>query len=554
MADSERTILLRGGKVFTADPDLAWAEAVAIRGDRVLAVGAFETVQAEAGSDASTLDCSGCTILPGFVDAHNHFLATGEDLRSVDVRYPGVASRDDLLRRIAETADGTPPDRAITGVGMDHAKFPDGRPPTRWDLDEVAPDHHVFVHHISGHYVLVNSAVLSSAGVSDDVGDPPGGTVVRDEAGRPTGLFLDAATRLVMTSAVDIGHHGPDFHVSRPLEELLDGLDVATRAFHEAGLTTVCDPQVTARELVAYREARRQGRLRIRTACMPLSHELDDLLRIGLAGPFGDDMLLLTGIKMYADGSLIGGTAAFSEPYGERREFSGLLYWSPEELSDMVRRAHGGGWQVGIHAQGDRAIGMAIDAIEAASRADARDARHRIEHAGYPTPEHVRRMANLGIAAITQPMYLFDSGDEFLKRLGDRAHELQPLRHFLDAEVRVALSSDAFVASFRPLDAIAEAVVRRTREGREIGPAQALTVEEAVRAQTIEAARAIWMEDRIGSLTPGKLADVVVLDGDPFSVSPERIPELQIRMTILGGEVVRGRDEAVAASSRPSRG
>ena len=207
---------------------------------------------------------------------------------------------------------------------------------------------------------------------------------------------------------------------------------------------------------------------------------------------------------------------------------------------------------MGIHAQGDRAIGMAIDAIEAASRADARDARHRIEHAGYPTPEHVRRMANVGIAAITQPMYLFDSGDEFLKRLGDRAHGLQPLRLFLDAEVRVALSSDAFVASFRPLDAIAEAVVRRTREGREIGPAQALTVEEAVRAQTIEAARAIWMEDRIGSLTPGKLADVVVLDGDPFSVSPERIPELQIRMTILGGEVVHGRGEAVAASPPPN--
>jgi predicted amidohydrolase YtcJ len=552
MAGSERTILLRSGRVFTADPDIAWAEAVAIRGDRILAVGALEMVRAEAGSDASILDCSGGTVLPGFVDAHNHFLATGEDLRSIDVRYPRVGSIGDLLGLIGEAVRTTPPTQAITAVGMDHAKFADARPPTRWDLDSVAPDHDVFVHHISGHYVLVNSKVLADSGVRDDVADPPGGSLVRDEAGRPTGLFLDAATRLVMASAVDIGNHGPDFHTARPLDELVDGLGVATRAFHGAGLTTVCDPQVTARELTAYREARRRGVLRVRTACMPLSHELDELLRVGLAGPFGDDLLSLTGIKLYADGSLIGGTAAFSEPYGERAEFTGSLYWSAGELSGMVERAHEGGWQVGIHAQGDRAIGIAVDAIEAASRADARDARHRIEHAGYPTPEQVRRMADLGITAITQPMYLFDSGDEFLKRLGDRAHRLQPVREFLDAGVRVVLSSDAFVASFRPLDAIARAVVRRTREGREIGPEHALTVDEAVRAHTIEGARAIWMEDRIGSLTRGKLADVVVIDGDPFSCPPERIAELKVRTTILGGEVVHGGGQEVAASPPPN--
>jgi predicted amidohydrolase YtcJ len=552
MAGTEPTLLVRGGVVFTSDPGLGLAEALAIRGERVLAVGPVESVRAQAGPDASVLDCSGCTVLPGFVDAHNHFLATGEDLRSIDVRYPDVASADDLLRVIAEAVETTPPERAITAVGMDHAKFPGATPPTRGDLDSVAPDHMVFVHHISGHYVLVNSLVMAERGIGDDAADPPGGTVVRDEAGRPTGLFLDAATRLVMASAVDIGHHGPDFHFARPLEELLDGLELATRAFHEAGLTTVCDPQVTARELTAYREARLQGRLGVRTACMPLSHELDELLRIGIAGPFGDDLLLLTGIKLYADGSLIGGTAAFSEPYGERGEFRGSLYWSKEELSGMVGRAHEGGWQVGIHAQGDRAVGMAVDAIAEAVRSDGRDARHRIEHAGYPTREQVDRMAELGIAAITQPMYLFDSGDEFLKRLGARAHRLQPVRDYLDAGVRVVLSSDSFVASFRPLDAIAEAVSRQTRERREIGPDQALTVEEAVRAHTIEAARSIWMEDRLGSLTPGKLADVVVVEGDLLSASADRIRWLPVRATILGGEFVHGGGEAVAASPPPN--
>jgi predicted amidohydrolase YtcJ len=538
MMAGQRTLLLQGGVVFTAERSLGRAEALAIRGERILAVGALDAVRAAAGPDAEILDCAGCTVLPGFVDAHNHFLATGEDLRSVDVRYPRVASVDDLLGLIAEAAETMPPERTITAVGMDHAKFPDGQAPTRWDLDRVAPDHRVFVHHISGHYVLVNSRVIEQRDVTDEVADPRGGTVVRDETGRPNGLFLEAATRLVMTSAVDIGHHGPDFHVSRPLEELLDGLDIATRSYHEVGITTVCDPQVTARELTAYIEARRRGSLRLRTACMPLSHELDELFRIGLSGPFGDDLLQLTGIKMYADGSLIGGTAAFSEPYGERGEFIGSLYWSADELSDMVGRAHAAGWQVGVHAQGDRAISMVVDAMEAVVRASPREARHRIEHAGCPTREDVRRMADLGIAAISQPMYLFDSGDEFLTRLGSRAHRLQPLREYLDAGVSVVLSSDAFVASFRPVDAIAEAVSRRTREGNEIGPDEALTVEEAVLSHTIEAARAIWMEDRLGSLSPDKLADVVVLEGDLFSSPPERIRELEVRTTILGGEVV----------------
>lgn len=199
---------------------------------------------------------------------------------------------------------------------------------------------------------------------------------------------------------------------------------------------------------------------------MLLSHQLDEVRAIGLAGPFGNETLRIHGMKFYADGSLIGGTAAFSEPYGENREFIGSTYWTADRLAALVREAHEAGWQVGIHTQGDRAMQMSLDAIEGALRVKPMDdARPRLEHAGYPTPEQVVRIRDLGVITVDQPSYLYDSGDEFLKRLGDRAHRLQPLREELDAGVHVVLSSDAFVASYRPLDTIAAAVERRTREG-----------------------------------------------------------------------------------------
>lgn len=203
----------------------------------------------------------------------------------------------------------------------------------------------------------------------------------------------------------------------------------------------------------------------------------------------------------------------------------------------MITRAHSLGWQVGVHAQGDRAIGIVLDAFEAAQRDRPReDPRFRIEHAGFPTPDQLGRMGGLGVIAVSQPRYLHDSGDEFLVRLGERAHGLQPLRRELELGIRVVLSSDSDVASYRPLDTIAAAVSRRTLQGEPIGTDQALAVEEAIRAHTIEAAFAIGMEDRLGSLEPGKLADLAVLDGDPFAAT-EGLADLRIWMTVLDGAV-----------------
>lgn len=535
---SDQRFVFAGGVIRTMDPAVPTAEAIAVEGARIMAVGTLDEVRARVGR-AEHIDLRGRLLLPGFVDAHNHYLATGESMASLDVRYPLVGSTGTLVRAIAAAAEQTPPGQWIRAWGFDHAKYGEDGPPSRWDLDRATTRHPVAVSHISGHYVLVNSMALSLRGIDEFAADPAGGTFVREPDGRLSGLCEDAAMGLILPVAVDIGSHGPNFHATAPLEELVGAAERAGRAFLAAGLTTVCDAQVTSRELEAYREARRLGRLPVRTICMPLSHQLDSYRSIGMAGPFGDDWLSIGAMKFYADGSLIGGTAAFSAPYGEHAEFPGSLYWEPEPFHAAISLAHRSGWQIGVHAQGDRAIGMTLAALGAASAAHPRpDRRHRLEHAGFPTSDQIDRMAGLGIVTINQPSYLHDSGEEFLRRLGERAHRLLPLREEMDRGVTVVLSSDSDVASFRPLDTIANAVRRTTANGAPIGADQRLSVGEALRAHTTAAAFALHREREIGSIEAGKLADLVVLERDLAGLTPSEIPGVPVWMTMIDGAIV----------------
>ena len=546
----EGTTVIAGGRVFTASAAEPWAEALAIRGSRIVGVGGRDEIVASFPG-AGMIDVGGRTVLPGLIDAHNHFLATGESLASVDARYPGTASIEALVRTLSDVAKEMPAGEWVTAFGFDDAKYE--RVLTRWDLDRASTQHPIRVHHVSGHHVVVNTSGLELRGIAEDALDPQGGELVRGPDGRLTGRCLDAAMNLILPVAVDIGAHGPNFHTVATLEESVSAVERAARAFLGAGLTTVCDAQVTARELAAYREAKRLDTLGVRTVCMPLSHQLEAFGSLGLAGPFGDDRLSLGAMKFYADGSLIGGTAAFVEPYGEDGEFEGSLYWSPQELREMIVAAHGDGWQVGVHVQGDRAMTAVLEALEAAVTSAPRDHRHRLEHAGYPTTALIGRIAALRAITINQPNYLHDSGDEFLARLGERAHGLQPLRDELDAGITVVLSSDSDVTSFRPLDTIRAAIERRTSSGAPIGVSQALTLEEALRAHTISAAYALRMEDRIGSIEVGKLADVTVVDGDLEGAPIEALSTFDSWLTLIDGRIEHARDgEAVDAF--PPRG
>jgi predicted amidohydrolase YtcJ len=503
-----------------------------------VAVGDEPEALAAAGPLSELIDLGGRTVVPGFIDAHNHFACTAETFFAVDARPASAGSIAELLALVDHAAERTPPGGWVRGFGMDFTTFAEGRRPTRWDLDEVAREHPVVILHVSGHYALVNSRALADRGITDDVSDPPGGSFERDAAGRPTGLLLDSATNLVLLSSVDIGGHGPNIHTAIETEALVVMLDEASQRYLAAGLTTVCDPQVTSRELNAYREARRRGVLRIRTVALPLSHQLQELLAIGLVGPFGDDWLSIGGMKFYTDGAITGGTAVFSRPMGSRGQYPGTLYHEPVELARLLRAAAAAGWQLAIHTMGDRAMGIMLDAVEAAiAAAPAWDARHRIEHATWPTPEQLGRIARLGMVPVTQPGSIAELGDIWRDHLGDRVERATPLREELELGIRPVISSDSFVQSYRPLDTVAAAVRRVTPSGVRVGADQELTIEEAVGAHTIDAARALHMDGRIGSIEPGKLADLTIIDGDLLATPPETIRNLSIWMTVVDGAI-----------------
>jgi len=526
-------------RILTSDARRPSAAAVAVRDGRIVAVGDKAAVQPQIEAGGRPIDLGGRTMVPGFIDAHNHMACTAETFFAVDASTRSVGSIAELVAEINLAAQRTPAGAWIRGFGMDWTRFAEGRRPTRWDLDEAGNEHPVVIIHVSGHYALVNSRALAEGGLSEAAADPEGGSLERDESGRLTGLLLDSATNLVLQTSVDICGHGPNIHTAIETDELARMIGEASRRYLAAGLTTICDPQVTSREMRAYQLARTRDDLPIRTVMLPLSHQLDEYMAIGLVGPMGDDHLRIGAMKFYTDGAITGGTAMFSVPMGSRGQYPGSLYHQPAALASMLRRAAGGGWQLAIHTMGDRAMGIMLDAVEAAmAAAPDGDVRHRIEHSTWPTPEQLARIARLGMVPVTQPGSIAELGDIWADHLGERVHRAMPLRDQLELGIRPAISSDAFVQSYKPLDTIAAAMQRVTPSGLRVGADQELKLDEAIAAHTINAARALHLEDRIGSIEVGKLADLVVLDGDLLATPAEAIRGIPIWMTVVGGEVL----------------
>lgn len=509
---------------------------------RILAVGTREQCVA-AGRDLrlpspAEEDLGGATVLPGFIDPHAHPLMHGQMMTWVDCGPSQAGSIPDIVALLTDRARSTPGDGPIRGYGYEHRNLVEGRHPTRQELDEVSSDREVYLMNASGHGGVVNSFTLDKHGITSQTPNPPGGEFFRTASGDLTGELSDAACNVLTgVDGVKVGNHGPNLHLGDSLEEHIEQLTLAQSSFAAGGVTTVGDAQVTRREFDMYLHLAERGELKLRYSMYFLSSLLEHGLEIGMNGPFGNSMLSFAGFKFYADGTLGGWTAYFPDGYVGDPCRTGMLYHEPREYLDLVRRAHCAGLQTATHAQSPDAIEMVISTIEQVQSEHPRqDCRHRIEHCGLPTPEQITRMANAGILPVNQTQHYYNWGEGVTDAIGTPGERFNPLGEFVRAGVPVTLSSDAPVANPMPLQAIQTAVTRETARGHRLGAdSLRISVEEALRAHTMAGARALGRERELGSLSPNKRADFVVLDADPLSTPPDQIQYITVLSTWVGG-------------------
>ena len=526
-------LVLINGRIWTGDGKRPQAEAVACRLGRIVAVGGTAEVRVWAGGGAEVVDLGGKRVVPGFNDAHVHFLTGGQHLASVQLRE--ARSQTDFRDRLARFAARLPQGRWITGGDWDHENWTPAEPPTRALIDPVTPDHPVFVNRLDGHMGLANSLALKLAGITRATPDPPGGAIVRDARGEPTGLLKDAAMEAVNRV------------IPAPSPEQIDAaLRAAMRYAAENGVTSVQDMSAAPEVLAAYQRLLERGELTVRVYGYQPLEGFERLAGIGLRAGFGGEKLKIGGLKGFADGSLGSTTALFFEPYLDAPHTSGLPSEEmiPESrLRDRILAADRAGIQVAVHAIGDQANHIVLGMFrEATERNGVRDRRFRIEHAQHLRREDVTRFGTLGVIASMQPYHAIDDGRWAEKRIGvERARWSYAFRSLLEAGAALAFGSDWYVAPMEPLMGIYAAATRRTLDEKRPGgwvPEEKISVEEALRAYTWGAAYAAFDERVKGTIEAGKLADLAVLSDDILSLDPARISQARVVMTIFDGRVI----------------
>ncbi|HEY0994376.1 MAG TPA: amidohydrolase [Gemmatimonadaceae bacterium] len=522
------TLAVVNAQVWTGDPRRPWATALAASGDRLVAVGSTAEVRKLVRPGTRVVDGGGRMVVPGFIDAHVHFLEGGFRLSSVQLRDAKTPA--EFTARIRAFAATVPKGAWIVGGDWDHEQWGGELPARRW-IDSVTPDHPVWVNRLDGHMALANSLALRLAGVGRATPDVAGGSIVRDASGEPTGVLKDNAMGLVWKVVPDA-----------PPELEDRALDAAMRYVAEQGVTSVHHMGGWS-DLAVFERAHHAGRLRTRIyASVPLGSwaRLRDTVA---ARGRGDAWLHIGGLKGFVDGSLGSHTAAMLAPFTDAPADSGFFVTTPADLEAWTRGADAAGLQVNVHAIGDRAIRTQLDIYERVAREHgARDRRFRIEHAQHIAPADIPRFGALGVIPSMQPYHAIDDGRWADRVIGaERAKGTYAFRSLLDAGARLAFGSDWFVAPPTPLEGIYAAVTRATLDGKRPGgwvPAQKITVEEALRAYTAGGAYAEFAEGEKGVLRTGMLADFVMLDRDITRVPAVEVREARVLLTVVGGQVV----------------
>ncbi|MCW4045821.1 MAG: amidohydrolase [Candidatus Bathyarchaeota archaeon] len=516
-------LALMEGKILTMNPSQPCAEAVAIKRDKIIKVGANEEIVQLVGRKTRVIRLDGKTVVPGFIDTHIHVADFGRLLTWVDLR--GAKSIREMQTRILEHARAVPAKRWIIGRGWDQNCFAELRLPTRYDLDEASPDNPVVLYHENGKLCVVNSKALEIAGINVDTRNPPDGVIDKQAADEPTGVLRNAATNLIWRV------------VPAPSEdELADAAARACKKVAEAGVTTVHWMVLYPAELSVIHKLYKAGKLPFRVYVIVPSQLFDDLAVSTLSSELGNAFMKVGGVEISADGYLAARTAALSKPYGDCPSSSGQLLCSIDEMHTLSAKIRGANLQLVIHAVGDRAVDAALTVIESPSEGFVKnDPRIRIEQAAVLNQELIARMANQKVVVSVQPCVV---GSEFsvwsaTERLGmERARWLFPLKTLLKTGVKVVAGSDCPMEPLSPLGGIQAAVAR------EFFPEEGVTVDEALRMYTVDAAYASFEETVKGSIEVGKLADIAVLSCDPHDVPPNEIGQISVDLTVVGGRVV----------------
>jgi predicted amidohydrolase YtcJ len=522
-------MVLLNGKIFTVNAARPWAQAVAIRDGKFVAVGKDDEIKKLIGKDTKVIDLGGKLALPGFNDAHLHFANGGLYLLGIDLRP--AHDEKEFAHILKEYIYKVPKGEWVTGGNWDHENWPSKKHPRKEMIDPFTPGHPVLVSRLDGHMGLANSLALKLAGITRDTPDPQGGEIIKDRnTGEPTGILRDTAMDLV-------GKVIPP--LSRDKRER--AIRAAMRHAQELGVTSVQDNS-SADDLQIYQELLRKGELGVRINAWRGADGWADFQRIGITAPQGDPFLRLGTVKLFVDGSMGAGTALFFAPYADDLSTSGLPIHTQAELEELVRSADAAGLQIAAHAIGDKAAAWILDALAKARAANGgRDARHRIEHSQVVRAGDVARFRELGVIASVQPSHCIDDMRWAEKRIGARVRDAYRWASFLQAGVRLAFGTDWDVEPLDPRLGLYAAVTRELSGGGPSGgwhPGEKVSLEQAIEAYTLGPAYAEFQENLKGSIEPGKFADMVVMAKDLFVLEKKAILDTPVAMTILNGKVV----------------